>query len=92
MAKVDIYTKAYCPFCTRAIALLKHKLTRYPSLQINEINIGGDIALREKMIKRSHGNYTVPQIFINDIHLGGCDQLVAIEMNQQLDAMLAKSD
>jgi len=91
MAKVDIYTKAYCPFCTRAIALLEHKLTAYPSLQVNEINIGGDMALREKMIERSHGGYTVPQIFIDDVHIGGCDQLVALEMNQQLDVLLATS-
>ncbi len=89
MAKVDIYTKAYCPFCTRAIALLEHKLTTHPSLKVDEIDIGGNMALREKMIERSNGGYTVPQIFINDVHVGGCDQLVALEMNQALDALLA---
>lgn len=89
MAKVDIYTKAYCPYCTRAIALLEHKLATHSSLQVDEINIGGDMTLREKMIERSGGGYTVPQIFINDAHIGGCDQLVALEMNQQLDALIS---
>jgi len=89
MAKVDIYTKAYCPYCTRAIALLEHKQAEHPSLQIDEIDIGGDMTLREKMIERSGGGYTVPQIFIDGVHVGGCDELVALEMNKQLDAMLA---
>ena len=89
MAKVDIYTKAYCPYCTHAITLLKHKLAAHPLLQVDEINIGRDMALREKMIERSGGGYTVPQIFIDDVHVGGCDQLVALEMNKQLDALLA---
>ena len=89
MAKVDIYTKAYCPYCTRAMALLEHKQVEYPSLDIDEIDIGGDMTLREKMIERSGGGYTVPQIFIDGVHVGGCDQLVALEMNKQLDAILA---
>ncbi|MBL4940178.1 MAG: glutaredoxin 3 [Colwellia sp.] len=89
MAKVDVYTKAYCPFCTRAMALLEHKLTAHPSLHVEEMSIDGDMALREKMINRSSGGYTVPQIFIDDVHIGGCDQLVALEMNKQLDALLA---
>ena len=87
MAKVEIYTKAYCPYCTHAMALLEHKFTASPSLQVEQISIDGDMALREKMIERS-GGYTVPQIFIDDVHVGGCDQLVALEMNQQLDALL----
>ena len=89
MAKVDIYTKAYCPFCTRAMALLEQKLAIHSSLQVDEINIGGDPSLREKMIERSNGGYTVPQIFIDDVHVGGCDQLVALEMNAALDDLLA---
>lgn len=91
MAKVDVYTKAYCPFCTRAMALLERKLAAHPSLQVNEIDIGGDMALRDKMIERSNGGYTVPQIFIDEVHVGGCDQLVALEMNQALDELLAAS-
>jgi glutaredoxin 3 len=91
MAKVDIYTKAYCPFCSHALALLEQKLTSFPSLQINEINIDGDMALREKMIERSNGGYTVPQIFIDDVQVGGCDQLVALERSDKLDILLANN-
>jgi glutaredoxin 3 len=83
MAKVEIYTKAYCPYCTHALALLKSK-----SLDYHEIKIDGDMALREIMIERSHGGYTVPQIFIDDKHIGGCDQLVALERNNELDDLL----
>ncbi len=91
MAKVDIYTKAYCPFCTHAIALLEDKLSVHPLVQVEKISIDGDMQLREKMIERSNGGYTVPQIFIDDVHVGGCDQLVALERNNQLDALLAKA-
>ncbi|MBL4765359.1 MAG: glutaredoxin 3 [Colwellia sp.] len=87
MAKVEIYTKAYCPFCTRAIALIEHKAA-LSALKIEEISIDNDMELREKMIARSNGGYTVPQIFIDDVHIGGCDQLVALEMNNKLDALL----
>lgn len=91
MAKIDIYTKAYCPYCSHALALLEQKQLAYPSLQVNEMSIDGDMALREKMITRSNGGYTVPQIFINDVHVGGCDQLVALEESNQLDAQLDNS-
>jgi len=91
MAKVDIYTKAYCPFCTHAIALLEHKLSAHPLIQVKKISIDGDMVLREKMIERSNGGYTVPQIFIDDVHVGGCDQLVALERNNQLDVLLAEA-
>jgi len=90
MTKVEIYTKGYCPYCTRAIALLEHKATDFPALQLEKISIDSDMALREKMIASSNGSYTVPQIFINDVHIGGCDQLVALEMNNKLDALLAE--
>ncbi|MEI6893192.1 MAG: glutaredoxin 3 [Colwellia sp.] len=83
MAKVEIYTKGYCPYCTHAITLLKGK-----SVDYIEIKIDGNAAMRSTMIKRSHGAYTVPQIFINDVHIGGCDQLVALEQKDQLDALL----
>ncbi len=84
MAKVEIYTKAYCPYCSHAIALLTQK-----EAEFTEIKIDGDAALRNVMIERSNGAYTVPQIFINDQHIGGCDQLVALESQQALDALLA---
>jgi glutaredoxin 3 len=90
MAKVEIYTKGYCPFCTRATALLEHKAAALSGLNVEQISIDGDMALREKMIARSNGSYTVPQIFINDVHIGGCDQLVTLEMNNELDALLAE--
>ena len=83
MAKVEIYTKAYCPYCTHALALLKNKQPEY-----NEIKIDGDMEMRSTMIERSNGGYTVPQIFINDAHIGGCGELVALERNDQLDALL----
>jgi glutaredoxin 3 len=83
MAKVEIYTKAYCPYCTHALGLLKNKPVDY-----NEIKIDGDMAMRSTMIERSNGGYTVPQIFINDVLVGGCDELVALERNNQLDALL----
>jgi glutaredoxin 3 len=91
MAKVEIYTKAYCPFCSHANALLEKKLAAYPSLEVEEISIDGDMALREKMIARSKGAYTVPQIFIDDVHVGGCDQLVALDRNNELDELLASN-
>ncbi|WP_114327666.1 glutaredoxin 3 [Candidatus Colwellia aromaticivorans] len=90
MAKVEIYTKGYCPFCTRAISLLEHKATAFPALKVEEISINSNMALREKMIARSNGSYTVPQIFIDDVHIGGCDQLVALEMNHKLDVLLVE--
>lgn len=90
MPTVDIYTKAYCPYCSHALALLEQKQSEYPSLQVNQISIDGDMALREKMIERSMGGYTVPQIFIDDAHVGGCDQLVALERSNQLDSLLSK--
>lgn len=83
MSKVEIYTKAYCPYCTHALALLKQK-----SVSFEEIKIDGNSALRSVMIERSQGAYTVPQIFINNEHVGGCDQLVALETNSQLDTLL----
>ena len=90
MSKVEIYTKAYCPFCTRAIALLEHKAVAFPEMNVEQISINSDMALREKMIARSQGSYTVPQIFIDDVHIGGCDELVALEINHKLDALLAE--
>ena len=83
MPNIDIYTKAYCPYCTHALALLKKKAVTF-----NEIKIDGDSAMRSAMIDRSQGSYTVPQIFINDIHVGGCDELVALERSKQLDVLL----
>ena len=91
MATVEIYTKAYCPYCMRAQALLAEKSADFSGLTIQEIKIDGDMALREAMITRSNGSYTVPQIFIDDVHIGGCDELVTLDMQNNLNALLAKA-
>lgn len=82
MANIEIYTKATCPFCVRAKALLKQKGAAF-----NEIAIDGDAEKREEMIKRS-GRTTVPQIFIDAQHIGGCDDLVALDGRAGLDPLL----
>ena len=82
MANVEIYTKATCPFCHRAKALLAQK-----GVAFQEIAIDGDAEKREEMIKRS-GRTTVPQIFIDAQHIGGCDDLYALDGRQGLDPLL----
>lgn len=82
MAKIEIYTKATCPYCHRAKALLNSK-----GASFDEIAIDGDADKREKMIARS-GRSTVPQIFIDGQHVGGCDDLHALDALGGLDPML----
>jgi glutaredoxin 3 len=84
MAQVTIYTKAYCPYCVRAKALLGQK-----GVQFDEIKIDEQPELRPAMIERSNGRTTVPQIFIGDTHVGGCDDLFALESASKLDALLS---
>lgn len=81
---VEIYTKATCSFCHHAKRLLAKK-----NVSFREISIDGDAQLRAKMIARSNGSTTVPQIFINNQHIGGCDDLYALEQNNKLDPLLA---
>ena len=83
MSKIDIYTKPYCPYCERAKALLEQKGAEY-----NEIVASHDPALRAEMNARS-GRYTYPQIFINSTHIGGCDDLMALDSRGGLDTLLA---
>jgi len=83
MTTVDIYTKQTCPFCFRAKALLAEK-----NVEFNEIKIDSDTELRAKMIERSNGAYTVPQIFFNENHIGGCDDLFALQASGELDGLL----
>lgn len=83
MAVVEIYTKAFCPFCTRAKMLLEQK-----SVEYKEIKIDKNPKLRPEMIKRSNGSSTVPQIFINKVHIGGCDELYALHARKALDPLL----
>lgn len=84
MPPIDIYTTRYCPYCQAAKALLKRKGAAF-----NEIDVGGDDELREKMIERANGGMTVPQIFIGEVHVGGCDELHALERAGTLDPLLA---
>ena len=84
MSKVDIYTKGHCPYCHRAKALLSKK-----EISFNEIEIDVMPELRNTMIERASGRSTVPQIFINKHHVGGCDDLFALEAKNQLDSLLS---
>ncbi len=84
MKSVTIYTSALCPFCWRAVNLLKNK-----KINFKEISVGMNAKLRKEMIQRSGGVTSVPQIFIADQHIGGCDEIMALERDGRLDAMLA---
>ena len=83
MARVEIYTKAFCGFCARAKRLLDSKGVDY---QEYDITLGG--SKRGEMLDRSNGRTTVPQIFIDGRHVGGCDDLHELERGGRLDAML----
>lgn len=85
MKKVTLYTKLLCPYCVGAKLLLKKKGQAY-----EEIDIGKNPSERAIMMERSSGGHTVPQIFIEDEHVGGCDELYALDRAGKLDAMLAK--
>ncbi|WOE74296.1 glutaredoxin 3 [Alterisphingorhabdus coralli] len=84
MPKVEIYTKFTCPYCARAKALLQEKGA---SFEEYEISMGGP--KREEMIQRANGRTTVPQIFIDDHHIGGSDDLAELEASGKLDPLLA---
>jgi len=84
MSPVTMYTTQVCPFCIRAKALLKQRGVE----QINEIRIDLDAAQREQMMQMT-GRRTVPQIFIGDTHVGGCDELMALDQRGGLLPMLA---
>ncbi len=83
MAKIEIYTWITCPFCKRAKALLDSKGVEYTNY-----NITGNEVERAKMAERAGGARSVPQIFINDIHYGGCDDLFALDAQGKLDEIL----
>lgn len=84
MATVEIYTKAWCPYCTRAKRLLDDKGVAYTEY---DITMGGP--QRTEMIQRAGGGSTVPQIFIDGRHVGGSDDLAALERQGKLDPLLA---
>ncbi len=81
--KVEIYTWTYCPFCIRAKALLDKKGVNYENYVID-----GDEEARDVMAERSNGKRSLPQIFISDRHIGGCDDLYALERQGELDPLL----
>ncbi|MCF6320896.1 MAG: glutaredoxin 3 [Rhizobiaceae bacterium] len=83
MAQVKIYTRKMCGFCTAAIRLLRSKGAKF-----DELDATFSPALRGEMIARANGRSTFPQIFIGDRHVGGCDDLFALEKSGQLDSML----
>lgn len=83
MAHVTIYTRPFCGYCARALKLLDDKRAAY-----TEIEAGMDPALRQEMMKRS-GRNTFPQIFVGEQHIGGCDDMMALEREGKLDALLA---
>lgn len=84
MPKVEVYTKAFCPYCSRARALLGTK-----GVDFEEIDITMDASLRRTMIDRANGGNTVPQIFIDGRHIGGSDDLAALDRQGELDPLLA---
>ena len=81
--KVEIYTWRTCPFCIRAKSLLKQK-----GIDFIEYSIDGDEAARSQMAQRAKGGRSLPQIFINDQHIGGCDDIHALEAQGKLDPLL----
>jgi glutaredoxin 3 len=83
MAQIEIYTTRYCPYCLAAKALLNRK-----GVAFTEIDVGGDPAGRRKMVERAKGGYTVPQIFIGAVHVGGSDDLYALDRAGKLDPLL----
>jgi len=85
MAKIEIYTGPFCGYCARAKRLLESKNAPY-----TEIDVSADDGLREKMIQRAGGRRTVPQIFIDDRHIGGSDDLYALDATGGLDPLLGK--
>ncbi len=82
-AKIEIYSGDYCPYCVRAKSLLKKR-----GLNFIEYNVQQEPEKRVEMMKRSNGGRSIPQIFINDQHVGGCDELYALDRKGQLDAWL----
>ena len=84
MAKIEIYTAMACPFCTRAVKLLTTK-----NITFEEIDVTLSSAKRQTMQSRATGRTSVPQIFINDNHIGGCDDLFALDQAGHLDKLLS---
>ena len=86
MARVEIYSTLFCPYCARAKSLLEKKGVDYVNIDVIE-----DTSKRDEMVERSGGRRSVPQIFINGEPIGGCDELYALDRAGQLDAKLGLS-
>ncbi len=84
MSKIEIYTSAFCPYCAQALKLLRSKNQNF-----EQIDVSADRALRQKMTERAKGKTSVPQIFIDGEHIGGCDTLHSLERAGHLDKLLA---
>ncbi len=82
MSDIIIYSKEICPYCVKAKALLNRKGVKFSEIKIT------DEATKEEMLKKSGGRMSVPQIFINDRHIGGCDDLYALDAAGKLDELL----
>jgi glutaredoxin 3 len=83
MAQVEMYTTGWCPYCAHAKAVLQKKGVAY-----TEINLDAEPQRRAEMVERAHGGRTVPQIFIDGEHIGGCDDMVALDRRGLLDPKL----
>ena len=83
---IEVYTTPYCPYCISAKELLRRK-----GVDFTEINVAGSRDLRERMVERAGGRMTVPQIFIGETHVGGCDDLYALDDAGGLDPLLARN-
>lgn len=83
MAKIVVYAGQNCPYCVRAKQLLKQKNVAFTEYDVRE-----DAAARAEMLAKSNGRQTIPQIFIDDKHIGGCDDLYALDRAGQLDPLL----
>ena len=83
MNQVTIYTKPYCPYCVRALDLLEKK-----GITFVEVEAAFDPQKRQEMIQRAGGRATFPQIFVGERHIGGCDEMMALERAGQLDPLL----
>jgi glutaredoxin 3 len=83
MSHVTIYTKPYCPYCVRALSLLEQK-----GVAFTEIEAAFDPEKRQEMMRRASGRATFPQIFVGDLHIGGCDEMMALERAGELDPLL----
>jgi glutaredoxin 3 len=87
MPPIDIYTIRYCPYCQEAKELLSRK-----GASFHEIDASGNREIRKQMIERANGRSTYPQIFIGATHVGGCDDLYALEQAGRLDPLLAEKE